>query len=390
MWIMPHMRRFDQKLGKVVVASWLYSALCLSAFSAQPLFVRFSTDRNTIHVGEAFQITMAIHVTGETLDKQISIDALPSPDVLRLYPFEELPIETVILDGHSYEVRKFRAWARAAQSGSIFLTPQMNGTLIQTTRSFFFMQESRRTVGIPVEPATLSILPLPKTGRPADFSGLVGRFTFSVIPSPLNIAPGDLITVVFTIEGDLLPDNYLKPEIKPANGLKTYEVKAITAESTPARHVFNQTVIPDDSSVATLPACSLSYFDSRDARYKTLTAGPFPIRYHADRVTEQAVYTPTQSLSKAVTTNISGDTGTSLPQAETAWSRLWHTLRHEETGFICGKLEIQAYLAPSESSKKLFALKPGTTVTYGKPTDGWVRVSTTDGMGWIPEAAINP
>jgi len=385
---MQYMYPFDQKLGKAIIATLFYFAIGLPTFSATPLFARFSTDRTTIHAGEAFQITLAIYVSGETLAPQISTDAFPSPDQLQLYPFQELPNETTTLDGLSYEIRKFRAWARAPQAGSITVAPHLMGIFIQTTRSFFMTQESRRSVNIPVETLAISINPLPIAERPADFSGLVGRFSFSVLPVPLNVALGDLITVTFTIEGDLLPDTYLKPSISSLPELKVYELKPVAGESTPTRQIFSQTIVPTNSNLIAIPTCSLSFYDTREMRYKTLTAGPFPIRYHAERVPVQAVYSPTQTTAKAGTTNAHE----LMPHSEsrTLWAHLWQRLRHEESATLTGIKEIQVYLAPSESSQKLFSLKPGASVTLGATNESWIYISTPDGMGWIPTTAISP
>ena len=370
------------------MAVWLYSSLSLPAFSAAPLFARLSPDRATIHAGEAFQIILTIHVTGETLAQQISIDGLPAPEQLQLYPFQELPNETVTLEGLPYEVRKFRAWARAPKAGSISLAPRLGGTFIQTTRLFFMMQESRRPTNIPVEPMTLSIQPLPEAGRPVDFSGLVGRFAFSVVPSPLNIALGDLINVTFTIEGDLVPDVYLKPGIRALPELKVYGLKPVAGESTPARQVFSQTIVPCSSTLTSIPPCSLSFFDTRQMRYTTLTTGPFPIHYHAERAPVQTVYSPTQTTAKTESTNTIG----LVPHAEglPLWTRIWQRLKHEKSAIITGNNEVQVFLAPSESSQKLFTLKPGTSVTTGSTNENWIYVSSPDGLGWIPATALAP
>ncbi|MEI6167019.1 MAG: hypothetical protein WCS52_07475 [bacterium] len=383
---MQHMYTFGQILGRTLAGGLLFLSLCLPAISAPPLFARFSTDRSTIYEGEAFQLTLAIHVTGETLAPQISIDALPAPDQMQLYPFQELPRETTTLDGLPYEVRKFRAWARAAKAGPVSLSPRLSGTFIQTTRSFFMMQESRRPASIPVETRVISIRPLPETGRPPDFSGLVGRFTFSAIPAPLNIALGDLITITYTIEGDLLPDTYLRPNIKPGPDLKVYELKPAGNESTLVRQVFNQTLVPCNSNLTALPACSLSYFDTRNMRYETLTAGPFPIHYHSEHAPAQSIYTPAPTHSNTVTPNLSEKSTENA--GDSIWHRLDQQLRQGKGGTISGNDDVQVWLAPSEASLKLFRLKPGATVSLGATNENWIYVSSPSGSGWIPVAVI--
>jgi hypothetical protein len=383
---MPYMNRFDQILGKTLTWVSLCVSLCLPALATPPLFARFSADRTPLHAGEAFQLTMAIHVTGETLAPEISIDALPAPDQLQLYPFQELPRETVTLDGLSYEVRKYRAWARAPKAGSVTLSPRLTGTFIQTTRSFFMMQESRRPASIPVETKVISIQPLPETGRPKDFSGLVGRFTFTAIPTPLTIALGDLITVTFTIEGDLLPDTYLKPVIKPGADLKVYELKPVKSDNTPERHVFTQTLVPSHITLTAIPSCTLSYFDTRSLRYETLRAGPFPLHYQAEHTPAQSIYTMNATPSNTVTPHRI-EPPTDIGRASIR-DRFTHRLKQENKRKVIGESDIPVWLAPSESSIKLFPLKPGATVFTGATHENWISVSSPAGSGWVPATAL--
>ncbi len=381
---MPYMYTFGQKI--VILMTFIFSIFQLPAYSASPLFASFTLDRTTIYEGEAFQITLSIHITGETLAPQISIDALPAPNQLQLYPFQELPQETLTLDGLPYEVRKFRAWARAPKAGTVSLSPRLNGTFVQTSRSFFMMQESRPPASIPVTPLPISIKALPEAGRPPDFSGLVGRFAFSVIPTPLNIALGDLITVTFTIQGDLLPDNYLKPAIKPEPDLKVYELKSIASESTPARQVFSQTIVPIHNSRSAIPACSLSFFDTRQMRYKTLTSGPFPLRYHAERTPSQSIYSATQTSA-----GITNQPPLPAPSKNTSvWVRIWQKMKYEKSITLRGESEVPVRFAPSESAQTLFTLKPGISVTAGATHENWIFISAPDGMGWIHSPDPHP
>lgn len=379
------MTLLDQKIIIRTVALVLLTYLPLNA--AAPLFARLSTDRNTIYSGEAFQIVLSIFLTGDTLAPQISIDGLPAPEQLQLYPFQELPIETSTIEGRPYEVRRFKAWARAPKAGQVLLHPKLGGTYIQTTRSFFFMQESRRPTSIPSEPFNLLILPLPSNGQPSDFSGLAGLFTFSATATPLDIALGDLITLTLTVEGDLLPDSYVKPGLIQAPDCKVYELKPLSSDCTPTRHVFTQTVVPTRTSLTALPACSLSYFDTRAGRYKTLTSGPFPLRYHFERPPVQTVYSPTPTALTTRTTTGSGSS-VSHPEYIPTQSRFLRWMRSGKYGIINGEEETQVFLAPSDSSKRLFTIKPGVSVFTGAIHENWIYISAPDGMGWIPVTSI--
>ena len=322
MWI------FDQKLGFLMtcLAASMMVAPGMSR-SAPATVARFSSDRGALYAGEAFQLTLTIYISGETLDKQINIANLPAPTDLQLRSFEELPLETEVHDGRAYEVRKFRTWARPSKAGSLVLAPRLDGTTIQTTRAFFMVQEMRQPLSIPVEPFTLTIHPVPLLGRPAGFSGLAGSFSFTVQAKPLDIAEGDLITLTYTIAGDWLPDTFPKPSIRTGKGLKAYELKPIPEDCSPTKQVYQQTVVPENSSVTSVPACSFSYFDTRTAGYKTQTGGPFRIRYHVEHILPQPIYAPIQPEKGSGENNCritSGINRKSLSKAMPRSSSGWH------------------------------------------------------------------
>lgn len=345
------------KLARSMLMMVALAGLCIqSAWAVPPVIGRFSMDRQRLVAGEAFLLTLEIQISGETLDKEISISALPAPGELQIRSFEELPGATHNEDGQTVETRRFRTWARMNNPGTITLAPRLDGTLVQTSRTFFFMQEVRRPIHIPVEPFPITALPLPAAGKPAGFSGLVGNFNFTVMAAPLDIAPGDLITLTFTIEGDWLPEVFTLPQAAPFAGLKVYESKPVPGESGPFKRVFRQTVIPEDASLKALPAFTLVYFDSREARYKTRTAGPFPITYHAEQVPLQAIYAPTQRV-----------------QGSTAGGPA---------------KEISVRFGPSESARELFTIKADTPITVESNYEDWIRISCEQGIGWIPKERV--
>jgi len=367
---------------------FLIALLPVSLFAdLPPFFARFSADRTGIYAGEPFQLTLTVYVSDGNLDKPISISGLPQPDRLRLDPFQQLATENVSLEGHPYEARQFRARARGLVAGSLVLAPTIQGTLIETVRNYFFVQRHQRPMGIPVESLTLTLQPVPEAGRPAGFSGAVGTFAFRATATPLDLAVGDLVTVTLQIQGDPLPEGFVPPAVTDAPGLKTYEVKPVPEESTDTQQVFRQTVVPTESFVQAIPQVAFTYFDARAGGYRTLTGGPFPLTFHAERAPVQHLYTSTQRLG-TVSTPTGAPPVVTAP-SETGWSgRVGQRVLAHHGSVAGGTNDITVRLAPSESAQMLFMLKPGTALTPEAPMEGWVRISCADGIGWIPETAV--
>ena len=376
---------FMNRIRSIMLILAVIGCFIQPAFPESPVTAHFSMDRERLHAGEAFLLTLEFRISGDALDKEISISALPSPGDLQIRSFEELPNETVIQESKSLEIRRFRTWARVKKPGLITLAPRLDGTLIQTSRTLFITQQVRRSIHIPVEPFPITALPLPEAGRPPRFSGLVGSYTFSVKPAPLDIALGDLITLTFTVEGDWLPETYSVPQAVSIPGLKVYESKPVPEESSPTRQVFRQIVIPQETFIKALPAFALTCFDSRESRYKTLSSGPFPITLHAEQAPAHPVYVPTQALTGCTTQNsIQPAAGPSSPP-DSWWIRMGTRLQGRQSRIIQGNTETTARFGPSDSARDLFTIQPGTSVTVDSSSDDWIRISCSQGIGWIPK-----
>lgn len=360
----------------------------LPLYAASPATARILADRPNPKAGEAFLLTLEIRITGDTLDKEISLSGLPDAGALQVRAFEELPLESTSQGGQPMEIRRFRSWARAMKAGTVTVAPRLDATLVQTTRTHFFMQETRRPLQIPVTPLTLTALPLPDDGRTPGFSGLVGNYTFRVEAAPLDIAPGDLITLTFTVEGDWLPETYTLPRATPAPGLKVYEIRPASRESSLTRTVYRQIVVPEDSTLRELPAIGLAYYDTRESRYRTVVAGPFPLRHHAEQAPAYQVYAPTQQPPGVVTGELPAAVAAGTPVHKSWWSRLIARMKGHRIAAITGPEEASVRFAPSDTSRELFVLKPGTVITAESPVGDWVRISCNQGIGWVRETAV--
>ena len=388
---MPEMTLLEQIRSILPPALALILLLApLQASGSAPLFARFTSDRPSPYAGEAFRLTLRIYISGGNVDKQVSISGLPAPPELQLRGFEELPLEVETLDGMPYEVRPFQTWARASQSGALKLAPQLDVTWIQTTRSFFFTQESRRPARLVADAFVLPIRTRRERGQPGSFSGLVGQYRFTATATPLNIARGDLITLTATVEGDWIPDTFIMPRLENTPDLKVYEMKLDTEESSPTRQVCRQTVVPQEHSPALLPALTLCTFDTRLDTYKTQTAGPFPVTFHAEQMTPLQEYVPQRQNSTSATALSQSPPPPPGGGEDPFWMKLWDRLSGSRNLIIRGRGDISVRLAPDEASRELFSLKPGEVVRQETRREDWLRISCPKGIGWLPGQATEP
>lgn len=130
-------------------------------------------------------------------------------------------------------------------------------------------------------PLTVEVLPLPQP-RPADFSGGVGRMALKehlVSPTPKT---NDIATVRLVVSGMGNLKLIKAPQLTMPKGFDTYPVKTtdhtrITAEGITGEMWFDYNFVPRNIGTYTLPAATLTYFDTTTERYVTLRTQPLTL-----------------------------------------------------------------------------------------------------------------
>jgi hypothetical protein len=271
---------------EAAMRAWLTGltvALVAAGAAQADVSARLVCPTNVLYVGQLFPLTLELRAENVQFSRQIGIDGLPPSEVLLIEPFDPLPTETVQRDGRSVEIRRFRCSARALQPGPLRIAPVLNATAVESTRTYFFVQQYERALRIAVAPLDCRILPLPAEGRPEDFSGAVGQFSLRLDVAPTDVAVGDLVTVTITVEGDGALDGLGAPPLSVPTSFRAYEARAVAEESRLNRRVFRRTLVPLDRTAAAVPSVGLTFFDPVEARYHRVTAGPVALTFHDER-----------------------------------------------------------------------------------------------------------
>lgn len=150
-----------------------------------------------------------------------------------------------------------------------------------------FRQPVTKKFVIPSNTPELTVKPLPSTGRPDNFNGLVGDYSISAKADPIRVKVGDPITLTLTVTG---PD-YLDPvQLPPLNQQPDLTADfRIPAEMAPGvvkngAKVFTQTIRAARADVKAIPSISLPYFDAKTGEYRIASTKPIPLQVSATRV----------------------------------------------------------------------------------------------------------
>jgi len=136
------------------------------------------------------------------------------------------------------------------------------------------------------EALSLRVLPLPKEGRPAGFSGTVGAFSAAATAEPRVVEVLEPMTLKVAISGHAYPQTL---DIAPLTGQRALSAlfripdeRALPRIVKGARQI-TQTIRPIHDGVAAVPALHFDYFDPKTRRYGSATTLPMPITVKAAR-----------------------------------------------------------------------------------------------------------
>jgi hypothetical protein len=171
----------------------------------------------------------------------------------------------------------------------------------RTERGFFGDAVAAETMRVVLSspPLTLDVRPLPSEGRPACFSGAVGRFSLHVDVSPLTAKVGDPVTLTMRIAGEGSLGTASAPALAVDGGWKAYDSRS---EADPEPHygqgpawkTFYRTLVPRTAGDLGIPRAKFGYFDPEAGKFVTLEGPAFTAKVTAGSVESTGVTGPSE------------------------------------------------------------------------------------------------
>jgi BatD DUF11 like domain len=266
------------------------------ATTNEMVFARIDLPKRSPTIHQVFDITLSLYFLPTVqLASEISlVGGFPESGFV-IGGFEEMQTIREEVGGQLYTLRRFRARARALTAGTFTLEPALRVGIVDRNApqnrdpfSGMFNDPFRRQASTPLRVAApaepLTIRPIPKEGRPADYSGAVGNFQFSMDVRPRELKVGEPITVKLQLRGMGNIASVIPPSYQDSDMFKAYEARQVgdTPDSTAERgnKIFEQVVIPRTDALKELPPLQFSFFNPDSMKYETASAGPFPLTVH--------------------------------------------------------------------------------------------------------------
>ena len=126
----------------------------------------------------------------------------------------------------------------------------------------------------------LDVQPLPKEGRPDNFSGAIGQFTLRANASPKSVAAGEPVTLTISVEGRGNFYAIAPPVLTGEDGWRTYAPKESFKPNDTIGYggekKFEFSMVAREDRTAT-PGAEFSYFDPLKKKYVTLKTEPVAV-----------------------------------------------------------------------------------------------------------------
>jgi len=250
------------------------------------LFSALKVPKKEVYFNESLPLKILIYISN------LSISDCNPPELNSIgYSFENFEKRKQyqqIINGIRYTIFEYNTTVFPMRIGKLQIGPAkvVCGVLVEpSSRSrritfqdkffnSFFDTRQVRPFELEAEGVSINVLSLPEEGKPNDFSGAVGKYSFNISVSPNHINEGDPITLRMTILGKGNLSAIQMPSLSLKDNFKIYDPQIFEKDGVKKSE---QVIIPQSADITEVPTIRFAYFDPQLKIYRTITKGPFPI-----------------------------------------------------------------------------------------------------------------
>nr|MCR5049804.1 BatD family protein [Paludibacteraceae bacterium] len=260
--------------------------------SSENLFVRTIASKTRVHEQEALMITYKLYFANVDVAQLTNNIKLPEFTGFLKQEMEQGEIQTELehYNGRNYQTAVlYRTILYPQHSGDIKIDPARFEAVLrvqtrQQVRSIFddfFGSYTTVTRAITAPAVTIHVSALPG-GKPAGFSGGVGKFNMTPSISQTEVQTNDAVTIKIDITGAGNMKLIKTPSIDWPEGFEPYDPKVTNNYSSSAAGVsgtksIEYLAIPRSAGEYTIPPVTFSYFDIEEKAYRTLSTPEYTI-----------------------------------------------------------------------------------------------------------------
>lgn len=263
-----------------------------SNVSSENIFVRTIASKTRVHEQEALLVIYKLYFANVDVAQLTNNTKLPEFTGFLKQDLEQGEIQTQLehYNGRNYQTAVlYRTILYPQHSGDITIDPAKFEAVLrvqtqQRVRSIFddfFGSYTNVTKMLTAPGVTIHVAALP-SGKPAGFSGGVGKFTMTPSISQTELQTNDAVTIKIDISGAGNMKLIKTPAIDWPEGFEPYDPKVTNNFNTTTNGVsgtksIEYLAIPRSAGDYTIPAVNFSYFDIEEKAYRTLSTPEYTI-----------------------------------------------------------------------------------------------------------------
>ena len=280
------------------------------AYSDDALSVSLTPSKKSVYEGEQFSVTLGFH-TYEHFEGGLQATDMNTGDDFIVHRSDLSNMKFEPVDGNRREMQasaKF-AWLSPTKSGNLQIPPfkfkytkRGEPKIVEENKQMggmSFHSQSIRQESVEAEAQSptinITVKPLPTEGKPANFSGMVGNYSFSADFDRTSLKVGEAMTLSISIKGDGLPGSITDPKL-PDFG----EFRSVPPENEINKKVVGNKVVttknirvflyPKKKGEFTIPEITYSWFNPGKKAYEVAKAGPWNVTVEKGEAVAEAVF----------------------------------------------------------------------------------------------------
>jgi hypothetical protein len=262
--------------------------------SGEDLFLKADIEKTSVYQNEQILVTYKLYFRVNV--NSYNIEKIPANPGFWTEEFKIASQPTVskeTINGIAYNVATLRKVALfPTRSGELTIEPltisaDARVKTKRRTRSLFdsffddpFGRTVRKTLTTRAKKVTVK--PIPKSNRPADFNGAVGRFTLNMQVDKEELTVNEAASIKLTISGEgnikLLkpPVLSLPPDIQVYDPTEKTNIKRENNKVS-GNKIVEYVVFPRFEGAYTIKPLTLSYFNPKNGKFARLTSSPITL-----------------------------------------------------------------------------------------------------------------
>ena len=275
------------------------------------VFMQAKVNKRKVYQGEQIALVYTIYFKANIVANEVSkLPALNGFWTQDVDMPKQAQVYNANIDGMRYQAADLKKTVIFPQrSGTLEIDPMEFKCVVRTQvsggnrRGFFgnfFGNYQDQEMIVKSKPIKIDVLPLPAAGRPVNFNGAVGSYSFNTKIDKDRLKANEAVTLIAKISGSGNLKLIDPPILDLPPDIDSYEPKTVDKVATKAKGVsgsksFEYLLVPRHAGEYEIPSVVFSYFDTKKKQYVTHRSSAYKL--FVEKGDEQAT-TAVSSIAK--------------------------------------------------------------------------------------------